>query len=492
MGYPIQLVGLEDRRVLVAGGGPVAAEKVAPLIQSGAWVHLVSPEISPQMDAWLPRVWRFDRRPVEDSDVTGARVVVAATDDPAVNRRLSRAARKEGILVNAADDPAFCDFYSPAVIRRGPVVMTISTDGGSPLLAGQLRRLLEGLIPRSLTSVADVMVRIREKGMKGLRRRGRLLRALADPSITRLVDRGETEAAADRLQEIYEEEDEPFEAGTVSIVGAGPGSRQLLTLRALDRIQRADVVLHDALVEREVLDLALPGAVLVDVGRRSGAGSSPSRPSLRGAPALMARGRSASASRSDRMIREARAGKRVVRLHGGDSFVFGRGGEEVEALEAAGIPWEAVPGVSSVMAAPAAAGVPLTQRGLAHGFTVRTGHTVLGRTRGELPVDEETVVVLMGLQSAKEVLAELAAEGRSPRTPAIAVSRASRAGERVVAGTLATLAERIRAADLESPATLIVGEVARRAIEVDVPTSAPRDPDDSGLVSDIARMAGVA
>ena len=278
----------------------------------------------------------------------------------------------------------------------------------------------------------------------------------------------------------------------MSIVGAGPGSRQLLTLRALDRIQRADVILHDALVDDEVLDLALPGTALVDVGRRSRAVSPTSPQSRAGAAALTTGAAPASTSRTDRMIGEARAGKRVVRLHGGDSFVFGRGGEEVEALEAAGIPWEVVPGVSSVLAAPAAAGVPLTQRGLARGFTVRTGHAVSGRTRGELPSDEETVVVLMGLQSASEVLHGLAVEGRSPRTPAIAVSRASREGERVVVGTLATLAERIRAADLESPATLIVGEVARRAVESDVPSVAPMDPDDGGLVSDIARLAGVA
>lgn len=450
MGYPIQLMGLEGQRVLLAGGGPVAAEKIVPLLYAGARVHLVALDVSPEMEPWLADVWRLERRAVRDEDVIGAKVVLAATDDPEVNRRLVLAARARGILAQAADDKPFCDFYSPAVVRRGPVMITISTDGGSPLLAGQLRRLLEAALPRSLASVSELMVRLRERGLKGLDKRGRLLKALADPAITRLVDRGDTDAAEARLQALFREEEEPFEPGTVSIVGAGPGSRQLLTLRALDRIQRADVILHDALVDAEVLDLALPGTELVDVGRRAYA-SGP------GAPP-------AEELRIARMLDAARSGKRVVRLHAGDPLVFARGGEEVDALAAAGIPWEIVPGVSAVTAAPAAAGVPLTQRGLAKGFTVRTGHDAGGPTEGELPPDEETVVVLMGLGSAEAVLAGLAAEGRPLHTPAVAVSHASRSTERIVTGTIATLAGRIREARLASPATLVVGEVARRAV----------------------------
>ncbi|MGD8601821.1 MAG: uroporphyrinogen-III C-methyltransferase, partial [Gemmatimonadota bacterium] len=408
MGYPIQLVGLEGQRVLLAGGGPVAAEKIVPLIHAGAHVHLVTPEISSEMEEWLPKVWRFDRRPVTDEDVPGARVVVGATDDGAVNARLVKVAREHGILAQAADDKPNCDFYSPAVVRRGPVVITISTDGGSPMLAGQLRRALEAAIPHSLTDVADLLIQLRERGMKGLANRGRMLRALFDPTITHLVDHGDTEAAADRLMELFHDEEEPFEPGTVSIVGAGPGSRQLLTLRALDRIQRADVVLHDALVEEEVLGLVLPGTEIVDVGRRSKAMKPKDTPTDH--------------KRIPLMIEHARAGKRVVRLHGGDPFVFGRGGEEVAALAEADVPWEVVPGVSSVIASGASAGVPLTQRDVAKGFTVRTGHDTAGPTRGELPPEEETVVVLMGLGAAEQVLAGLVEEGRSPDTPALAVS----------------------------------------------------------------------
>jgi uroporphyrin-III C-methyltransferase/precorrin-2 dehydrogenase/sirohydrochlorin ferrochelatase len=453
MGYPIHLVMLQGERVLLAGGGPVAAEKVVPLIHAGAKVHVVTTDISPELEQWLASLWRVERRPVTEADVVGAKVVVAATNDPEVNRRLVDAARAQGILAQAADDKPYCDFYSPAVVRRGPVVMTISTDGGSPLLAGQLRRLLEAAIPRSLTDVAELLVRLRERGLKGLARRGRLLKALADPTITRLVDRGDTEAAEARLEELFNEAEEPFEPGTVAIVGAGPGSRHLLTLRALDRIQRADVILHDALVEAEVLALALPGTELVDVGRRSRGGAHDTR-EVQG-----------DERRIPLMIEKARAGKRIVRLHAGDAFVFGRGGEEVDALDAVGIPWEVVPGVSAVLAAPAAAGVPLTQRGLAKGFSVRTGHDIDGPTRGRLRPEDETVVVLMGLAAVGDVLAGLVEEGRSPDTPAIAVGSASREGQRVVAGTLATLATKVRESGLESPVTLIAGDVGKRVLE---------------------------
>jgi len=461
MGYPIQLVGMKDRRVLLAGAGPVAAEKVVPLIHAGARVHVVAPDVSPEMEPWLPDVWRLERRPVRDEDVLGARVVIAATSDTAVNRRLVDAARAHGVLAQAADDKPYCDFYSPAVVRRGPVVMTISTDGGSPLLAGQLRRLLDAALPASLTSVSELLVRLRERGLKGLDRRGRLLKALADPTITRLVDRGHTEAAELRLEALFREEEEPFEPGTVAIVGAGPGSRQLLTLRALDRIQRADVVLHDALVDREVLDLALPGTDVVDVGRRARAAQ----------PDVPAPYR----NRIPLMLEAARAGKRVVRLHAGDPFVFARGGEELAALTAEGVACEVVPGVSAVTAAPAAAGTPLTLRGVAKGFTVRTGHDTGGPTRGTLAPEEETVVVLMALGSAEEVLAGLVDEGRDPGTPAVAISNASRATERVVTGTLATLAANIRASGLTSPATLVVGDVARRVSAASSGTRAAPD-----------------
>lgn len=449
MGYPIQLVKLERKRVLVAGAGTVAAGKIQGLLEVGARIHVVAPEIGEAFAPWLPRLDRFDRRAARPEDVDGAALVIAATSDRRTNRMLAEAAEARGLLVNAVDDPEACTFYAPAVVRRGPVTIAISTDGASPLLAAQLRRVLEAALPRSLETVGALLARLRGRGLKGLNRRSRLLAALADPAVGRLVDRGETELAEARLTALAGAPEEPFEPGTVVIAGAGPGSKGLLTLRALDRIQRADVILHDALVDPEVLALALPGTRLVHAGRRAEQFCAGVKQTSEAMTIAL-------------MIREARAGLRVVRLHAGDPFVFGRGGEETDALDAAGVPWEAVPGISAALAAPVAAGVPLTQRGLARGFSVRTGHSATGATRGELPRDQETVVVLMGLSGVREVMAGLVAEGRPPDTPAAVVSHATRPTQRIVTGTLGTLADRIEAESIDSPATLIVGAVVAR------------------------------
>jgi uroporphyrin-III C-methyltransferase len=311
--------------------------------------------------------------------------------------------------------------------------------------------VFEAILPESVKSVAELLSRARKSGLSGLARRSSLLRALADPRLTALVDGGDTEAASNTLQSIAREELEPFPAGSVAIVGAGPGAKALLTLRALDRIQRAEVLLHDALVDGEVLSLALPSTEVIDVGRRS-TGCAAKQFSQRRTEELM--------------IEAARAGRRVVRLHAGDPLIFGRGGrggEEIDALTNAGVPFEVVPGVSSVMAAAAAASVPLTRRGESRGITVRTGHDAAGYTRGELPVEEETTVVLMGLGAVRRIMEGLIAEGRSPDTPAMAVSRATLPGQRVVTATIATLADAVESAKLEGPAALIVGEVVKRA-----------------------------
>lgn len=448
MGYPVQLTPSSSSVALVAGGGAIALQKIEGLLAAGVRVHVIARELSPEVAALASSLDCIELREVRDEDVEEKAMVIAATDDRRVNASLAAAARARGILVNAVDDPEASTFFAPAVVRRGRVTMSISTDGGSPLLAAQLRRLLEAAIPRSVESIADFFVSIRKRGLRGLAQRSKLLRALADPKISRLVDLDDTSTASDRLLELASSEEESFPAGSVAVVGAGPGAKELLTLRALDRIQRADVILHDALVDEEVLSLALPSTRIIDVGRRCAS------PDHRGTSIELA---------IALLIREAKSGARVVRLHAGDPCVFGRGGEEIDALALEGIAYELVPGVSAVLAAPAAAGVPLTRRGEARGFTVRTGHSATGWTGAELPKDEETIVVLMGLGGARDLLAKLVADGLPSDTPAAAISNATRKTERVVTGTVADLADRIEAAALPSPATLVVGKVARRA-----------------------------
>lgn len=457
MGYPIQLTP-SDKRCLVAGGGAIALQKIEQLLAAKMRVLVVAPAIDPAIEALALRdaddALVIERREAHLDDVREKALVIAATDDRAVNAALAAAAAAQNILVNAVDDPQACTFYAPAVVRRGDVSITISTDGGSPLFAAQLRRVLDAALPKSIASIADFFVRARKRGLRGLAQRAKLLRALADPRLVRAVDAGEHDEAADRLAAIAAEREERFEPGSVSIVGAGPGSKALLTLRALDRLQRADVILHDALVDREVLELAPKSTRIIDVGRRC--------------KSIEHRGTSIELAIA-LLIREAKSGARVVRLHAGDPFVFGRGGEEIDALAAAGIEHEVVPGVSAVLAAPAAAKIPLTRRGEARSFTVRTGHSA-----DDAPA-EETIVLLMGLGAAREHLAKLIAGGLDADTPAAAISNATRATERVISGTVSDLADKIEAAALPSPATLVIGKVARRAVAT-VSSASPVSP----------------
>jgi uroporphyrin-III C-methyltransferase/precorrin-2 dehydrogenase/sirohydrochlorin ferrochelatase len=445
MAYPVQLVGLQHKRVLVAGGGVIAAQKIEALLDAGARVHVVAKEVKDALLPLVPRIHRLERRDAAPEDVDGAALVICATDDRALNRAIAAAARAQNILVNAVDDPDACTFFAPAVVRRGPVSIAIGTDGASPLLSAQLKRLIEAILPERLDDVADLFKRIRARGLKGLEKRSALLRALADPVVGALVDRGDNEAAADRVEAVATDAD--FLPGTVAIVGAGPGAKDLLTLRALDRIQKADVILHDALVEPEVLSLARPDARIINVGRRATHDEKNSSQEVTNAL----------------LVKEARANLRVVRLHAGDAFVFGRGAEEGDALDAAGIAWEIVPGVSASIAAPASAKIPLTHRGESRGFTVRTGHTTQGYTGAEIKKGEETMVILMGLGAAQKIMSGLIAEGFPPDTPAAAISNATRANQKIVKATIETLAEAIEREALEAPATLIVGNVVRRA-----------------------------
>lgn len=447
MGYLLNLTNLEGRPVLVAGAGEIAAQKTKPLLEAGALVHIVAPHLGASIKAMKEQLHGIAQRAVQTSDLDGKVLVIAATDDTQVNRDLAKEARARGILINVADDPAYCDFYSPAVVQRGPVRIAVSTDGASPLLAAQVRRFLEAALPKSLGAVGRFFTQARAKGLRGLARRERLLSALTDPKLTKLVDRGAGEQAADRLQRIANSPEESFKAGTVAIVGAGPGDPELLTQRAINRILRADVILHDALVPPAILELAMPNTRLVNVGRRAKGERVPFEFAVR------------------LLLQEASSARRVVRLHAGDPFVFGRGAEEVSALVEAGIGHEVVPGVSAVIAAPASVQVPLTERGVARGFSVRTGHTAQGPHSGGLPVSEETVVVLMGLGNIESIMKGLIDEGRAPSTPACAVSNATRKEERAVFGTLSTLAARVAEAQLPGPATLIVGETVRRGLE---------------------------
>ncbi len=440
---------LAGRDVLVVGGGAMAAVRVRQLAEAGARVTVVAPEVREDAAARAAVVLR---RPFRPDDLGGAWLAVAAAT-PEVNREVAAAAQARRILVNAVDDPDTATAYTAGVLRRGDATLAISTGGRAPALTGLLREALDAVLPRDLGAWVDAAERERA-GWKRARvplatRRPLLLREL-----NALYDSG-TANVTTTLSPRCAEGDEGT-GGFVSIVGAGPGDPGLLTRRAADRLARADLVLYDALLDAEVLRLA-PRAHCFYVGKRAG------RPgvSQRAIERLL--------------VRAARAGKRAVRLKCGDPFVLGRGGEEALALAAAGVAFEVVPGVSSAIAAPALAGIPVTHRGLSAGFAVVSGHAegTYGPILDGLAPGALTVVVLMGIAERASIAARLLARRWSDETPAAIVLGASSEAVFVWRGTLGDLGTAALPADrAHLPGVLVVGAVA--ALPTHAGAAAPR------------------
>lgn len=426
---------LRGRRVVVVGGGGMAQVRVRQLREVGAEVTVVAPEV--RAEIVQPGVTLI-RRGFVDEDLEGAWLAVAAAT-PAVNRAVARAAEARRIFVNAVDDPESASAYAAGVVRRAGVTVAVSTEGKAPALTSLLRDGIEALLPEQLGAWVEraeaLRLRWKREAVAMGDRRPLLLRALVD------LHRSDEALAAPAAPT-------PVAAPPlVSIVGAGPGDPGLLTVTAVARLAAADVVLYDALVDPAVLTHARDAHCFL-VGKR------PGRPSVR------------QEAIHRMLVRAARRGKRVVRLKCGDPFVFGRGGEEVLALAQVGIPHEVVPGVSSALAAPALAGIPLTHRGVAQSFTVVSGHSeaayrpvveALGPAAG-------TLVVLMGLGTRARLAATLVACGWSPATPAAIILAASSPHATRWIGTVAELGSATMPAGLDdAPGTLVIGAVVDHA-----------------------------
>ena len=445
--FPVDL-RLAGRPVLVVGGGEIAARKARGLLDAGALVTMVAPHFAAPSLA-LPGVERLCRR-YRPGDLAGRWWVTTAVDDADVTAAVARDAEAAGIFCNAADRPEHCTATLPAVLRDGDLTVAVSTAGRSPAAASWVRdrigRLLGPRPGRLVERAAAVRDRVRRSSTSEGLDWAALLDLLAiddGPGAERAVDAfvagatGGSTGTAGRG-------DGGAAVGHVRLVGAGPGDPDLLTLAAVRALEQADVVVHDALVGTGVLALVRPGVELIDVGKRAG------RPFPQ-------------EEINSLLVRLGRDGRQVVRLKGGDPFVFGRGGEEALALAAAGVPCSVVPGVTSAIAAPALAGVPVTHRGVAPAVTVLTGH----RTADAHPVDWAaaarlggTLVVLMGVAERAEIAAALQLGGLPAGTPVAAVERGSHADQRVVRTTLG----RLGATPVAAPATLVIGAVA--AIDV--------------------------
>ncbi len=449
MDYLPIFMKLDGERCLMVGGGEVALRKTDLLLQAGARVLVVAPSLAPEMQA-LVDAGRLDARigVFEEADLDGVRLVIAATDDGSVNARVAELADARGVPVNVVDDPALCRFIMPAIVDRSPVLAAVSTGGASPVLARLIRGRLESLIPAAFGELASLAAEFREAVQARIAdptgRRSFWEHALTGP-IAEQVYAGRIEDARAALRAALDAaEERAGVTGEVYLVGAGPGDPDMLTFRALRLMQQADVVVHDRLVARRVLELTRRDATRIYAGKKR-ADHSMRQESIN---ALL--------------VRLAREGKRVLRLKGGDPFMFGRGGEEIETLAAEGIPFQVVPGITAAAGCAAYAGIPLTHRDHAHSCVFVAGHLKDGTVALDwerLIQPRQTIVIYMGLVGLPVICRELVDHGMAPETPAALVEHGTTANQRVFTGTLESLPARIADADVSAPTLIIIGGV---------------------------------
>jgi uroporphyrin-III C-methyltransferase/precorrin-2 dehydrogenase/sirohydrochlorin ferrochelatase len=444
---------LNGQKVLIVGGGEVALRKISLLERAGALITVVAPEIAPElmMRAAAGRL-KLAIREFAPDDLDGARLVIVATSRRAVNRWIANLSESRNIPVNVVDDAQASRFIVPAIVDRDPVLVAISTGGTSPVLARRLRERLEALIPARIGELASWLRALRGTARQKLRDTGerrRFFEALVDGPAARRFVEGDNQGAQRIAQQLLATTSTaPPTAGEVTLVGAGPGDPELLTLKALRALQDADVILHDRLVPAAVLDFARRDAARICVGKAAGhVGSTQEEIN-----ALL--------------IEHASRGRRVVRLKGGDPFVFGRGGEELQALAKAQINFSVVPGITAALGVAAYAGIPLTHRDHAHSVTFVTGHWQdHGEATGTEPdwralaMPRGTVVFYMGLARLDHIVQKLLEHGALGERPAGIISQGTTADQRVITATLATIRDVSFDAKLESPALLVVGDV---------------------------------
>ncbi len=444
---------LHARPVVIVGGGHVAARKVELLLKSGAHVSVVAPQLFDELRKLADAgALRHVEASFDPSHLDAAELVVAATSQRDVNAAVSRAARERRIPVNVVDDPELSTFIFPAIIDRSPIVVAISSGGHAPVLARRLREQLEALLPAKLGALARFMGERRQAVKQALRAAARrpfwerIVGGLVGSRVLAGDDAGGQKAFE---RELYTSHLTASNAtggrglGEVYLIGAGPGDPDLLTLRALQLLQQADIVLYDRLVPDAVLDRARRDARRVFVGKEAGA-------------------HSVQEQINELLVEYARQGLRVARLKGGDPFVFGRGGEEVEVLTAHAIPYIVVPGITAALGAAAAAGIPLTHRKLSQSVTFVAGHVLDDESLDwrHLAGPHRTIVFYMGVAQLTQIVGKLRSAGAPAEHPAAVIERATLPDQRILSGTLATIAGIVAAAKVTPPALLIVGEVA--------------------------------
>lgn len=446
--FPI-FADLKDRRVLVVGGGAVAERKALALLEAAAVVVVGAPALTPALTAlaadgrihhlagrfdpaWLDEVW----------------LVVAATDDRAVNAAVSEAAGARRIFSNVVDDPELSSFQVPSIVDRSPVIVAISSSGVAPVLARRIRERIESLFDHTLGQLAGLAATYRKRiraAHPDLGARRRFYDWLLDGPVAGLLRQQQPTRAEAALADALAAPLTPAD-GSVVLVGAGPGDPGLLTLKALRALNEADVILYDRLVSDDVMSLARRDADRVPVGKLPGENHHATQARIH---ALL--------------VEHARAGRRVVRLKGGDAFIFGRGGEELEYLRAHGVRYEVVPGITAALACAAYAGIPLTHREHAQSVRLITAHCREDEDNLDWPAlarERQTLAFYMGVGQLDLLTRRLLLHGRSAQTPFALIENGSRPEQRVLSGALDELPRLAALHGIRSPALLIVGEVA--------------------------------
>lgn len=438
---------LHGRLVLIVGGGDVALRKARLLCEAGARLRVVAPSIHAELQQLVEQSGgECFLRPYQDGDLQSAVLIVVATDHSELNEQISAKAHAAHVPVNVVDAPALCSVIFPAIVDRAPLTVAVSSGGDAPVLARLLRSRLETLIPASYGQLAGLAAEYRQQVKQQLpdvQARRVFWENVFQGAVAEHVFAGRVDQGRHLLEEQLQQA-RPGVEGEVYLVGAGPGDPDLLTFRALRLMQQADVVLYDRLVAPAILDLCRRDADRIYVGKRRDVHTMQQE------------------NINQLLITLAREGKRVLRLKGGDPFIFGRGGEEIEDLAAEGIPFQVVPGITAASGCAAYAGIPLTHRDYAQSVRFVTGHLRDGSC--DLPWDElarpaQTLVFYMGLMGLPTICRELIRHGRSAETPIALVQQGTTSQQRVITSTLASLPDVVARQEVHAPTLLIVGEV---------------------------------
>lgn len=443
-------MNIREKACLVVGGGQVAARKVYLLHRAGGRVMVIAPQLCEELQRWHAAgdIAYIDKK-IEEADIEQQAIIIAATNDANVNETVSKWAQLRGIPVNVVDNPGLCSFIMPSIIDRDPVQIAISTGGASPVLARLLRAKLETFIPAAYGRLAKLVERFRERAKQrfsGSNQIRRFWEDILEGPIADMLVAGKDKAAEAALQKAIADTEVPVVAGEVYLVGAGPGDPDLLTFRALRLMQRADAVVYDRLVSAPILDLVRRDAEFIYAGKERDKHAIPQE------------------NINALLVRLAKEGKKVLRLKGGDPFIFGRGGEEIETLMQEGVPFQVVPGITAAAGCASYAGIPLTHRDYVQSCMFVTGHLKDGSIDlnwKALAHPKQTIVFYMGLKGVAELCKQLIAHGLDSHTPAALVEQGTTQNQKVHIGDLSSLPDIVEHKQVKPPTLIIVGEVVK-------------------------------